>query len=120
MAMENQAQTLLNRRIAGLLFIALALGLSYITMVRPLRAAAGTGELHYLVKGVLLPPALIYLGLCALFTDLSNGQIRTAAPDGTLKYTRKAKVFLVGLMVVLGLSWAAWEWYLHRMGYVSG
>lgn len=118
MHQHREAPSLSKSRITGVLFIVLGLGLAYVTVVRPLQEAARTGELRYLVKGVLMPPGLIYLGLCVLFADLRDGQIRTVAPDGTSKFTPKAKVFLAGLMVVLGLSWVAWEWYLHLLGYV--
>ena len=50
-------------------------------------------------------------------TDLRDGTIREIGPDGKPRMTRKGKLFMAGLVLVLTVSVAAWYTMLHVMGF---
>ena len=89
-------------RILGWLFILASPVMAYFWIWQPLRDARASGDLNYNMKGLLLPPALFYLGVALQFVDLRDGQIRATAPDGRVRYTRKARLFFAGLVLILG------------------
>ena len=106
-------------KVGGALFVVGGLVMAYYFILRPLQEAQRTGQLHYYIKGILLPPAFVYGGLVVLLFDMRDGQIRQPGPDGKPKLTTKGWWFIGGLVVVMGLTVAGWYWYLHAIGFVD-
>lgn len=109
----TEAQQAKRARIFGICLIPASLLMAYFWMIRPLQEAQHTGLLEYNTKGILLPPALLYMGVALTLADLRDGQFRTTGADGKPKLTKKGMLFLVGLVVVLGITYALWTAYLH-------
>ena len=107
-------------RVFGVFAIVLSLVLGYFVLLRPLLEAQRTGVLRFSLKAVLVPPAFFYLGVAVMVTDLRDGTIREAGPDGRPRFTRKGRVFLAGLVVVLTGAVAAWYGLLHLWGFGGG
>ena len=116
--MNDKPQPSLARaRVFGAMLLPASLIMAYYTMWKPLHEAQQTGVLHYYIKGILLPPMLLYAGVCILLADLRDGQIRTTGPDGKPKLTSKGWSFVVGMMVVMALTFTAWYLYLRAVGF---
>ena len=99
--------------------IPVGLWISYHFIVQPLEQARRSGHLEYYLKGVLLGPLAVYLGIAILMTDLRDGQVRTIDPAGRKHFTRKGRLFVAGVIVVMCLSLAGWFGALHAMGFTG-
>jgi hypothetical protein len=102
---------------AGFIMMALGLATAWFFIVKPVQEGLRTGQLHYYLKGVLLPPALLYAGCAMLVADLRDGQIYSTNEAGKKKLTRKGRLFMVGLCVTLGVAVGAWYACLHALGF---
>lgn len=97
--------------------IALSLALGYFVLVRPLLEAQRTGVLQFSIKAVLVPVAFLYMGFALLVTDLRDGTLRTVGPDGKSRFTRKGRIFVIGLIAVLATAVGIWYGLLHVLGF---
>jgi hypothetical protein len=113
---EPQSRPAKTKR-AGLIMMALGLATAWFFIVKPVQEGLRTGQLHYYLKGVLLPPALLYAGCAMLVADLRDGQIYSTNEVGKKKLTRKGRLFMVGLCVTLGVAVGAWYACLHALGF---
>ncbi len=115
-AQGKEPASLAKTKVGGALFVLGGLVMAYYFILRPLQEGERTGQMHYYMKGILLPPAFVYGGLMVLLFDMRDGQIRTTGPDGKPKLTSKGWWFIGGLFAVLGITIAGWLWYLHTIG----
>ena len=104
-------------RIFGALLIPASLIAAYYWIVVPVREAQHTGELHYYMKGLLLPPSFLYLGCVLLVADMRDGQFRETGPDGKPKLTSNGRKFIAGLVAVLATTMVIWYFYLRSIGF---
>ena len=94
-----------------------ALAMGYFFIYRPLAEAERTGTLTYYLKGVFLSPAFLYMGIVMLFADARDGQFMQLGPNGKKYLTSKGWSFVVGLVAVVGLTFAAWYLTLRHLGF---
>lgn len=107
------------RQMGAMLFLAMVPVLGYFFMYRPIAEGLRTGTLHYYLKGVLLPPLVLYVGLMMLFTKLRDGQLKERDAAGKTRYTRRGKWFLAGVVGVIGVTIVGWYALLHALGFAG-
>ncbi|MBE7182415.1 MAG: hypothetical protein INR71_14625 [Terriglobus roseus] len=101
----------------GILLIALGLGTTWLFAIRPLMELARVHHTSYYLKGVLMGPLLLYLGILVMTGKFVDGQIRRLNDNGKPALTRKGWIVVGGAVSVMALTLAAWYGYLHSMGY---
>ncbi len=106
-------------RVFAVAIILFALGMGYFFLYQPLAEARRTGTLTYYEKGVFLSPAFLYMGVVMLFADVRNGQILELRPNGKKYLTGKGWSFVVGLIAIVSLTFAAWSLTLRHLGFQS-
>ena len=107
------------KRIAGgILLCGLAALAGYFFLYEPVHSALKTGVLRYSVKGVMLPPACLYLAGILFFTDITDGdgKLRALNASGKLAYTKRGWWVIAGAVLTIGLTLAGWFWYLRALG----
>ena len=109
--------SLAKTRVGAAILIVIGLVMAYFFIYHPVQQARASGELHYYVKGLLLPPLLLYMAVCILFGDMRDGQIKTIGPNGKAHLTSKGWAFVVGIFVVISLTLVAWYFYLSSIGF---
>ena len=66
---------------------------------------------------MLLTPAIFYMGIVVMLTDMRDGQALETRANGKKYLTRKGYLFLAGLIIVDGLVVVLWSMYLKSLGY---
>jgi hypothetical protein len=116
--MSSDAETR-KRQIGALLFLTMVPVMAYFFMYRPIAEGLRTGSLHYYLKGVVLPPLVLYLSVVMLFTKLKDGQVKVRDAAGKIRYTRQGKLFLAGVVAVIVVTMAGWYALLHALGFTG-
>ncbi len=101
----------------GILLIALGAAMTYFFAIRPIQELLATNHTTYYLKGVIIGPLCVYIGLLALTGKFGDGQIRKLNDKGKPTLTRKGWIAVGGGIVVLALTLGAWYGYLHSMGF---
>ena len=101
----------------GILLIALGAGMTYFFAIRPIQELIATNHTTYYVKGVLIGPLCMYIGVLALTGKFGDGQIRRLNDKGKPTFTKKGWIVVGGAVLVIALTLAAWYGYLHAMGF---
>jgi hypothetical protein len=107
------------RQIGGMLFLLMTPVLGYFFMYKPVVEGLRTGMLHYYLKGVMLPPLVLYMGVLLLFTRFKDGELKERNAAGKMKFSRRGKIFLAGVVVVIGATVAGWFVVLHALGFTG-
>ena len=102
----------------GIFLLALAAVCGYFFMYQPVHTAVQTnGELHYYLKGIMLPPLCLYMAALALTGKVRDGELRALNAKGQPTLTRKGWWVVAGAVTVIGLTFAVWYAYLHALGF---
>lgn len=100
----------------GIILTALGVLFGYWFIYRPLHELQQTGQITYYLKGIMVPPLCVYMGILAFTGRFRDGEIRKLNRQGKPTFTRKGWIAAAGALVVIGLTFAAWSWYLHALG----
>ncbi len=101
----------------GILLIALGAAMTYFFAVRPIQELIATNHTTYYIKGVLIGPLCVYIGVLALTGKFGDGQIRKLNDKGKPTFTKKGWIAVGGAVLVIALTLVAWYGYLHSMGF---
>ena len=103
--------------LGGVLLLALGLVSGYFCIYQPLHDLRTTGHMTYYLKGIVLPPLCIYMGVLAFTGKFRDGQIRKLNDKGHPTFTRKGWIAAGGALAVILLTFAAWYGYLSATAY---
>lgn len=101
----------------GILLIALGAGMTYFFAIRPIQELLATNHTTYYVKGVIIGPLCVYIGVLALTGKFGDGELRKLNAKGKPTFTRKGWIAVAGAVVVIALTLVAWYGYLHSLGF---
>ena len=104
-------------RTGAAVLMAVSLPLAYLTIVVPVRRARQTGILDYHLYWIMVGPLFLYMGAAFIFADLRDGQIRQRDANGKLKFTRKGRIYVVGVWIVMILTMVFYQLYLRSNGF---
>ena len=105
------------RVMGGILLLALGAAMTYFFAVRPLQELIATNHTTYYVKGVIIGPLCLYMGILALTGKFADGQIRKLNSKGKPTFTKKGWIAIAGAVAVIAVTLAAWYGYLHSLGF---
>jgi hypothetical protein len=107
----------LKTKAGGVLFILGGLIFGYMFILQPIQEAQSTGSLHYFVKGIMLPPVCIYVGLMMLLFNIRDEHVRKLDAKGKPTFTAKGWWLVGGCIATIIATYVVWGWYIHTIGF---
>jgi hypothetical protein len=97
--------------------IAASLPIAWFTIVEPVHRARQTGVLYYRLYWIMVGPLFLYMGAALILADMRDGQIRQRDAAGKLKFTRKGRIYMAGVWIVMILTMVGYQLYLRANGF---
>jgi hypothetical protein len=114
----GRRMTAFRSRFTGAVLTVAGVVAAYYFVWQPIqRATRLAGELHQGPFGLICPGVMVYCGLCQLVFDLRDEKSLRIGSDGRLKFTARARLVELGVLLAVATWCLGWYLYVRSLGF---